>query len=230
MKTMLAALALTASCAPVMAADTSPSPIVAAAREAVLTRLGSAAAASTLEAVAAGRTGHGDARATYKARPIEGPFPRARFTVMVDVYGRAGRLVGSHPVGFALSETGVSLVYRHAEHAGVDAMLVDADTGDVDLARAPDALANLSEAGGKRLRHAVRAGAPVLASDFEPVPDVDVRSVVRLEASYGAITVESPAVAMRAGNRGDKVPVMVHGASGPVTALVVDKGVARIEH
>lgn len=208
--------------------EATDSPLVEAARAGVLAQLGSSAASVSLQAVTTSRRGPADARTSYHARPVDGHFPRARFSVMVDVL-RDGRKVGTVPVGFVLSESGPGLVYRHAEHAGMATALLDTETGMVDAARAVGALHDLSAQSGMRLRHSVRAGAPVLASDFEAVPDVDNRSTVRLQATFGAITVESPATAMRSGNRGDKVPVMVSGASGPVTALVVDKGVTRIE-
>ena len=208
--------------------EVTTSPLVEAARAGVLAQLGSPAASVTLQAVSSSRGGPADGHTSYHVRPVDGDFPRARFTVMVDVL-RDGRKVGTVPVGFVLSESGPGLVYRHAEHAGVATALLDTDTGVVDAARALGSLHDLSAQSGMRLRHSVRAGAPVLASDFETVPDVDNRSTVRLQATFGAITVESPATAMRSGNRGDKVPVMVSGASGPVTALVVDKGVTRIE-
>jgi len=204
------------------------SPLVEAARAGVFAQLGSSAASVTLQAVTSSRRGPADAHTSYHARRVDGHFPRARFTVMVDVL-RDGRNVGTVPVGFALSASGPGLVYRHAEHAGIATGLLDTDTGVVDAARALGALHDLSAQSGMRLRHSVRVGAPVLASDFEPIPDVDNRSTVRLQATFGAITIESPATAMRSGNRGDKVPVMVSGANGPVTALVIDKGVTRIE-
>lgn len=211
-----------------LADEAALSPAARCARDAVLRQLGSASDGATLEVVSASRAEHDAPGAGYRAHPVEGRFPRARFTVMVDVL-RDGRVIASRPVGFALSERGPSLVYRHADRAGAPAEHIDVDTASIDQARAVGALRDLAAEAGMRLRRTVRAGDPVLASDFEPVPDVDNRSVVRLQATYGAITVETPATAMRSGNRGDSVPVMVQGASGPVTARVIDRGVARIE-
>jgi flagella basal body P-ring formation protein FlgA len=204
------------------AADTDA--IVAAARASVEAALGGRYA--SVELTEAGRPAVGAPDGTIlRAMPVAGRFPRERFTVDVQ-FLRGGRVVGKASVGFALHAGVDGWVYARDAHGHEDAGSVAMERRTVDAARgtpvSPDELS------GMRLRRNVRAGQTVAMTDFERIPDVDNRQPVQLRAAFGEITVESAGLALRAGTRGDVVTVQVDGATAPVKATVVDRGVAEL--
>jgi flagella basal body P-ring formation protein FlgA len=207
-----------------VAAQAPPQAIVASARASVEAALGSRYSAmdlvETTRPVAAAPED-----VTLRAMPVVGRFPRQRFTVDVQ-FVRRGRVVGKATVGFALHVAGEGWVYTRDAHDHDDVASLAIERGAVDVARA--APASPDDLIGMRLRRNVRAGQPVSLSDFERVPDVDNRQTVRLRAAFGEIMVESAGLALRAGNRGDVVTVQVEGATAPVKATVVERGVAEL--
>ncbi|GAA0706215.1 flagellar basal body P-ring formation protein FlgA [Dyella marensis] len=221
----LACLAPAAACAGDAAADGA----VAAARAAVEQRLGHGYEHLQLDVTT--RPEHLPAAKgalEFRALPIAGRWPRARFTAMVEVRS-GGRVLRTVPVGFALSATGQAWVYRDDVVERLPADQLQLEERNVDVALGSSApLASPDALKGKRLRHPVRAGQVASIEDFEDVPDVDNRQQVRLMASYGGITVERAGVAMRAANKGETVPVQVAGTSEPVKATVTDRGVAQV--
>jgi len=222
---VLACLAPAVACAGDAAADGA----VAAARAAVEQRLGNGYEQVALEVTT--RPEHlpaGKGALEFRALPIAGRWPRARFTAMVEVRS-GGRVLRTVPVGFALSAMGRAWVYRDDLAERLPAEQLQLEERNVDVARGSSApLPSPDTLKGKRLRHPVRAGQVVSIEDFEDVPDVDNRQQVRLMASYGGITVERAGVAMRAANKGETVPVQVAGTSEPVKATVTDRGVAQV--
>lgn len=162
---------------------------------------------------------------SLRALPVVGRFPRERFTVDVQQV-RHGRVIGVSTVSFALHVRAEGWVYARDAQSHEEAASIAMERRPVDVARAatitPEATA------GMRLKRSVRAGQPIVMADFERVPDVDNRQPVRLRAAFGEITVESAGTALRAGNRGDVVTVQVAGATRPVKATVVDRGVAEL--
>jgi len=164
----------------------------------------------------------------FRALPISGHWPRARFTEMVEVRS-GGRVLRTVPVGFSLSAFAPAWVYRGDVNERLPVDQLDLVEQSVNVASANGAsLASPDALKGKRLRHPVRVGQVVSIEDFEDVPDVDNRQPVRLLASFGSITVERAGVAMRAGNKGEIVPVQVAGTNEPVKATVTDRGVAQV--
>lgn len=205
-------------------ASTPADAVVASARASVESSLGSRYA--SVDLVTTGRPASGAPEgSTLRALPVAGRFPRERFTVDVQ-FLHGERIVGHASVGFALHASSEGWVYAKdaRSHEAVASVAMERHTVDVahGIGATPDDLT------GMRLRHGVRAGQPVALADFEQVPDVDNREPVRLRAAFGDITVESAGLALRAGNRGDVVTVQVDGATAPVRATVVDRGVAEL--
>lgn len=206
--------------------------MVDAARSAVEARLGKGYAATSLEVT--GRPSDAlpaiDDGAHLSVSPIQGRFPRERFSVDVAML-RGARTVAHGTVGFALHATAQALVYGQDASRGSQAEMLDLRQGDVDVAHARSAPVVGAEAlAGMRLKRPVREGQIVSSDDFETLPDVDMRQPIRLRAAFGDIVVESPGLALRSGNRGDTVTVQVQGATAPVKATVVDRGVAELVH
>ncbi|ULU23704.1 flagellar basal body P-ring formation chaperone FlgA [Dyella terrae] len=165
---------------------------------------------------------------SIKARDVSGRWPRSRVGVPVDVLVD-GRVVRSATVWFAVSVRGKALTYSEDAAMGVPAQSLRTQAADIDMAALQETPVESPEAlDGLRLRRPVQAGAPVLSSDFEKIPDVDRREKVRVLASYGAIHLTTHGVANSTGNAGDVVPVLVDGADVPVRARVTDKGVVEV--
>lgn len=165
---------------------------------------------------------------SVKARPVMGQWPRPRVGVPVDVIVD-GRVVRSTTVWFALSIHRDVLTYREDLPIGTLASSIHAVPDDVDVTTCQGALiASPKDLAGMRLHHPVRAGAPVLAEDFERVPDVDRHQKVNVLVTYGAIHLAARGTANEMGYAGDVVPVLVDGADVPVLARIADKGVVEV--
>jgi len=74
---------------------------------------------------------------------------------------------------------------------------------------------------GLRLRAAVRAGTPLVLELFEAVPAVDARQRVKVHAVAGPVAIEARGTARAAGAVGERIEVMVDGASAPVSGRIV---------
>lgn len=203
--------------------------VVAAARAAVETRLSTQYTDVTLTVTGRPQsTLDGTAKREYQVLPIIGRWPRSRFTVMVEEREN-GQVRHTVPVGFALVAFASSWTYTEnvagkvgAEQLALNKQPVDAASLSGDMVSSMDQLKNL------RLRRAVRSGMAVRLSDFESIPDVDNRQQVHVIATAGAITIESTGIAMRAGNKGDIVPIQMAHAQTPVRATITDRGVAHV--
>ncbi|HEY4145293.1 flagellar basal body P-ring formation chaperone FlgA [Pinirhizobacter sp.] len=210
-----------------IAADAGPNEAVTVARAAVQTRLGPAYHDVHLDVTAA-PIHAGVPGTTYHAMPIQGKFPRARLTVMVQVCA-PNHGCKAQAVGFALTAHAETLVYTDSAASHTPGSLLVIEPGTVDVVAMHGApLASRDAVRDMRLRRAVRAGGAASLEDFEPVPDVDDRQRVTLVAEAGAITIESSGTAMRSGNRGDQVPVQVAGATEPVRGVVTGRGVVHV--
>jgi flagella basal body P-ring formation protein FlgA len=132
-------------------------------------------------------------------------------------------------VWFSLSVTRSVLSYTSDAAAGALPAVLKFTTQDADVAALPATpIADAHDLDGKRLRHNVIAGAPVLPEDFEKVPDVDRRGRVDVVASFGSIRMQTKGTSASTGNVGDLVSVLVDGAEAPVRARVTDKGVVDV--
>ena len=158
----------------------------------------------------------------------DGPWLRPRVGVPVRV--RLADRQTTATVWFVVSAPASGQIYVDGFARGESTGKIAYRTGMVDLARqqgqrtvAPDALA------GMRLRHSVRAGDPVLASDFEPVPMISARQTVRVLATSGAVHLSVPARALADGDAGQTIPVLPVGATSPIRARVVSSEMVTLE-
>lgn len=156
-----------------------------------------------------------------------GRWPRARVAVPVRLR-IGGHTVRTETVWFAIAALRPVATYAEDAALGTPASHVRVSRKTRDVASLhghpvePDAVA------GQRLRHAVAAGAPLLAEDFEPVPDVDARQQVTVLVRYGAVRLRTRGTALSSGDAGQTVSVLADGAEGPVQAKVTAKGVVQI--
>ncbi|MFC4527567.1 flagellar basal body P-ring formation protein FlgA [Dyella halodurans] len=165
---------------------------------------------------------------SLQVHPISGRWPRPRVGVPVDVLVD-GRVMRSATVWFAVSIQDKVLTYGEHAPIGVLASALRIQSTEVDVAALQEEPIDApTELAGMRLRKPVQAGAAVLWSDFEKIPDVDRQEKVRVLASYGDIHLATRGVANEMGNTGDVVPVLVEGADEPVRARVTDKGVVEV--
>ena len=224
-------LALSSLGWPVMAvAGTTSDALVEAARTAVQARLGADYADVSLQVT--GRPADSlpslDASTHLRVSPLAGRFPRERFTVDVAIL-RGDRILATGAVGFALSASREAWVYGHDAARGGTLSALDLHRSSVDVTHLHGDLVDGSDSlAGMRLKRSVRAGQPATRDDFERVPDVDFHQSVRLRATFGDIVVESAGQALASGRRGDTVTVQVDGATAPVKATVIDRGVAEL--
>lgn len=165
-----------------------------------------------------------------KAHAPQGRWPRARVAVPVSIRLR-GAVVRTDTVWFAIQTVRNAWVYSKNEPAGTPMARLNPRAEAVDVAAAggpvvasPEALAQ------QRLVRGVRAGWPLLKSDFEAIPAVDAQSRVMVHLQHGRIQLAAPAVALDAGNVGDTVLVKVNGAAAPVQAKVAAKGVVDVAY
>jgi flagella basal body P-ring formation protein FlgA len=206
-------------------------------------RIGEAVARSLQARLAA--TGHGGAQVSVdagvrdQALPAGGvrivvgdvagrwPRPRVGVPVALEVEGRVARRL---TVWAGIREPRSVLVYASAAAAHADAAALSSRSAVVDMACCADApLPSLDAVGGQRLRGAVRAGEPVLASDFEATPDVVARGPVTIEVRRGAVRLTTAGIAVADAPVGARVAVRPEGATGMVEAKVTGKGKVVIE-
>lgn len=157
-----------------------------------------------------------------------GRWPRARVAMPVQLQVN-GRTVRTAVVWFAVHAQHSAWVYAVDGTPGTLAKNVDARQGSIDLAASEDTpVQSLDQLAGSRLKHRVQAGAPVMLSDFEVVPDVDRQQSVTVVVDSGAVRLQTRGTALTAGNTGQAVQVLARGADAPVMAEVMAKGVVHV--
>lgn len=134
-------------------------------------------------------------------------------------------------VWFALSAPTTGTVYAKDFPRGTGAAQFDSRQGPIDLARTQGepALDEAMPVTAGRLRHAVRAGEPVLASDWESVPVVQAQQRIGIEAVAGPVRLATQGVALADGDVGEVIAVLPDHAARPVQGRVVSHEVVRIE-
>jgi len=203
--------------------------IVEAARAQLMLRLGGDAAAAQVSLVGTPE----DAmvlpgKLALTVRPPTGRWPRARVSVPVDV-SVDGQVVRSATVWFALSLHHDVLSYVADTPPGTAAGSLKFAPHDEDVAAVQgDLVTDPSQLNGMRLRHSVAAGSAVSREDFEPIPDVDRRQRVEVDAAFGSIHMQTKGTAIGRGNTGDTVSVLVDGGEAPVDARITNKGVVEV--
>jgi len=165
---------------------------------------------------------------TLTARPPTGRWPRSRISVPVDIAVN-GQIVRSATVWFALSLHHDVLNYVADTPLGTVASSLKFVPHDQDVAVVQGGLVtDASQLNGMRLRHPVSAGSAVVREDFEPIPDVDRRERVEVDAAFGSIHMQTKGTAIGPGNAGDTVSVLVDGGETPVDARITNKGVVEV--
>jgi flagella basal body P-ring formation protein FlgA len=161
--------------------------------------------------------------------PIE-QWLRPRVPVTVSAVTESGA-TATVTVWFAVSAPTPGAVYAADASRGTPASELQLRAGNIDLARThgerPMASPGASTAG--RLRRAVRAGEPALASDLEAVPAVAARQRITLEAVAGPVRLLTAGTALSDGNVGQVIAVLPDHAAQPVKGRVVSPEAVRIE-
>lgn len=159
----------------------------------------------------------------------DGPWLRSRVGVPVEV--RVGGRKTTSTVWFAVTATARGELYANGFARGEPAEKLVYRTGSVDLARQQgERAADSASLTGMRLRRAVRAGDPVLASDFEPMPLISARQTVRVLVLRGAVRLSVPAQALADGDAGQTIPVLPASATSPIKARVVSSEEVTLEN
>jgi flagella basal body P-ring formation protein FlgA len=158
-----------------------------------------------------------------------GRWPRSRVAVPIQVQVN-GRTVRTTSIWFAVSAEHSTIVFADDLAQGIQAAQVRTRSASIDLAAVDGSpVTSIAQVAGERLKHRVQAGAPVLAEDFEPVPDVDRQQAVTVVVDSGAVRLQTGGTALTAGNTGQRVRVLAHGADAPVMAEVTARGVVHVE-
>lgn len=223
---VLLALAMAAALAsPSPAAQTLPAADIQREVETVLAqRLRDAGSSARIVAIVGVRDQSlpgGRAKAEVGAIPGRWPRARAGVPVRLTVDGRAVRTLTAW-----VETTDVRRVLTYAE-AGKPRTAGDAlrlVAGDVDMTCCDGApVADGDALRGQRLRRAVRAGAPVLPSDFEPMPDVAERQQVTIEVVRGPVRLTTVGTALADGRIGQIIAVRPDASDSAVLVRVTDK-------
>jgi flagella basal body P-ring formation protein FlgA len=157
-----------------------------------------------------------------------GRWPRSRVAVPVQVQVN-GRTVRTASIWFAVRAERSAIVFADDLAQGAQAVQVRTRSAAIDLAAVDGSpVTSIDQVAGERLKHRVQSGAPVLAEDFEPVPDVDRQQSVTVVVDSGAVRLQTRGTALTAGNTGQAVRVLAHGADAPVMAEVTARGVVHV--
>jgi flagella basal body P-ring formation protein FlgA len=162
-------------------------------------------------------------RAKAEVGTIPGRWPRARAGVPVrlTVDGRAVRTLTAW---VETTDVRRVLTYADAAHPRTAGDALRLVAGDVDMTCCDGLpVADGDALRGLRLRRAVRAGAPVLPSDFEPMPDVAERQQVTIEVVRGPVRLTTVGTALADGRIGQTIAVRPDASDSAVLARVTDK-------
>lgn len=186
-----------------------------------LREAGSGARIVAIEAVRDQTLPAGRAKIEVGAVAGRWPRPRAGVPVRLTVDGRPVRTV---TVWVGMRDARRVTVYADASNAGAAGETLRLVEGDVDMTCCSGApIADAGAVRGLRLRRAVRAGQPAMASDFERMPDVTERQQVRIEVVRGAVRLTTVGTALADGDIGQIVRVRADGSDSAVAARVIDK-------
>lgn len=162
-------------------------------------------------------------RADIVVGETAGRLPRMHVAVPVRLLVD-GRLVRTLTVWMDLRDERQVLSYAAgyaARQPGADLRL---QTATVDMACcAGETVAAAQQLAELRLKRSVRAGQPVLASDFEALPDVQAQRPVAIEVALGQVRLTTAGIALADGRIGDEVPVRTAASRETVKAHVVAK-------
>jgi len=131
---------------------------------------------------------------------------------------------------FEISAPTTGLAYAANYQPRSGGAIVQLVEAQVDLARTHGApLVDRDALAGLRLRRNATAGAPALASDFQPMPAVQAQQRVRIDLSGDGMHLSVPGRALRDGAIGEVIDVLPSNATRPVQARVASAQVVTLE-
>lgn len=160
---------------------------------------------------------------------IAGRWPRPRVGVPVRLFV-GGRPLRSLTVWANLQDERTVLAYATAypaRHPGEQLQMTQARVDMTCCAGSP--IGATSELGEARLRRAVRAGQPVMANDFEPMPDVLAQQRVGMVVEHGPVRLVTTGIALRDGHIGEWIDVRSDQSQATVRSRVVAKQKVRVD-
>ncbi|MBD9477428.1 flagella basal body P-ring formation protein FlgA [Pseudoxanthomonas sp. PXM02] len=173
----------------------------------------------------------GEGEIRLLARAVDGAWPRRRVGVPVEIL-RGDHVEQTRMVWLSVQWWQQVDVYALDAPSGTALNELRVRTDEVDMAGAGEpavALDTIVALEDWRLRRSVRAGEPLMGSDFSPRPAVSREQAVRLSLRQGPVALTVPAVANGEGELGQWVQVLAEGADRPVLARIVARGEVAIE-
>jgi len=154
---------------------------------------------------------------------VAGRWPRSRAGVPVRlaVEGFAPR---SMTVWVSASDPRTVLTYTSDYAAGEAGTSVHVAPALVDMVCCTAAANDPSMLADRRLRRAVRAGAPVLADDLQALPAVAAQEPVAVAVERGSVRIVTAGVALQDGAVGERIAVRAQQSRHAVQARVVARG------
>jgi flagella basal body P-ring formation protein FlgA len=160
---------------------------------------------------------------------IAGRWPRSRVAVPVQHFVD-GKRVRSQTVWVAVNWWRDVDVYDRDLAAGTPTDGIVHRRERVDLARSEgEVLDAATLPAGHRLRRPVRAGRPLLAADFERLPDVLAGAELQVQVQRGAVRLDTTGRALADGFIGDVIPVGLDAQRQPVKSTILSSLAVRVE-
>ena len=155
--------------------------------------------------------------------PVAGRWPRPRVGVPVQLLVD-NRLVRSLTVWVEIREERTVLTYAATYRALTPGTRIGLIPALVDMTCcAGTVIADRTSIVDARLKRAVVAGQPVMASALEPMPDVVAQERVAIEVIHGPVHLQTSGIAMHDGRIGDQIAVRAEQSPEPVLSRVVAK-------
>ena len=168
-------------------------------------------------------------RVTLEVGAIAGRWPRARAGVPVRL-AIDGRTVRTVTAWVELGDLRNVLTYASPASAKAPADSLRLAAGDVDMLCCEGAaVPSVDTLAGMRVRRAVRAGEPVLLSDFEPMPDVVERQQIGIEVVRGPVRLSTVGTALADGRIGQVIAVRPDASEHTVKARVTAKHTVTLD-
>lgn len=155
------------------------------------------------------------------AEKISPPLDSPRQKVLVDIE-QNGVVLTKQVVWFAISKPIRALVYSKEYEKLMNGSSVAVVYATCDmLTHEKDAVENQELISGLRLKRHVKAGAPVLFSDFESLPDVTAGQFVEIESIRGSARILTGGKIVSEGKIGQSVFVIANDGESKISAKVV---------
>lgn len=170
-----------------------------------------------------------DGEVAVEMGAIGGRLPRSRVGVPVRLLVD-GRLVRTVTVWVGVEDKREVLTYAADHSARMRGGALALRPAIVDMACcAGEAVIAAEELQELRTVHAVKAGQPVMRSDFEAMPAVSARDRVDIEVANGSVRLTTAGVALHDGGLGERIQVRPDHASEAIQSRVVGRQKVRVE-